>query len=233
MHNIKVTKVHAKLAAIELRKEGHSYNYIAPRVGVSKSTLAIWLANIPYTPNTQTIERIGKARAASGAAKSKQKIDSLRRAWEEARDDIKKVSPRDLFMLGLGLYMGEGAKSLVTTCFVNANPAIIILIVRWFIKGIGLTQKHIRIRLHLYPDNDLEDSLVFWSTATGIPREQFLQSVIDRRSDKRAVKAGKLPHGTAHLTVHSLGEKRFGVFLARKISAWSDIVLGTKTAGLV
>ena len=87
--------------------------------------------------------------------------------------------------------------------------------------------------LHIYPDCDEEKRLQFWSEATTIPRSQFLKTVVDWRKDKKTFKSGKLPHGAAHLRVNSLGEKRFGVFLARKILAWSDEVLGTKNAGVV
>lgn len=233
MYDVFVTKFHAKFSAIELRKAGHSYNHIATIVNVSKSTLAVWLGDIPYKPNIETVERIGKARAASGEAKSKAKRETFLRAREEAKSEIQSVSQRDLFMLGLGLYIGEGAKSSVSTSFVNSNPAIMILIVRWFIEAIGIRREQIRMRLHLYPDTDESVSLNFWSSTTGIPRSQFFRSVIDRREDKKVVKSGKLPYGTAHMTIKSLGEKRFGVFLARKILAWSDIVLGIKNAGLV
>ena len=228
-----MTKVHAKAAAIELRKAGHSYHRIAASVGVSKGTLAVWLADIPYTPNLETIERIGKARAASGEVKSRLKRDSFQRARMEARTDVGRLSRRDLFMLGLGLYIGEGAKSTSQTCFVNSNPAIVSLLIRWFIKAVGLKKENLRIRLHIYPDCNEDKSLQFWSETTTIPRSQFLKTIVDWRKDKKAFKSGKLPHGTAHLSVNSLGEKRFGVFLARKILAWSDEVLGTKNAGLV
>lgn len=217
-----------------MRKAGHSYNYIAPRVGVSKSTLSVWLAEVPYIPNTETVERIGKAQKAMMAAKSKIKRESFLLAREQAGQDIATMSTRDLFMLGLGLYIGEGAKSSSVTCFVNSNVAVMRLIINWFTQAIGMKPDHIRIRLHLYPDSDIERCHNYWSSQTGIPKSQFHRPVIDTRLNKKAVKNGKLPYGTAHLTIHSLGEKRFGVFLARKILAWSDIVLGKdEIAGLV
>ena len=118
-----MTKVQSKILAIELRKAGHSYNYIAPIIGVSKSTLGVWLAEIPYSPNKETVERIGRARAASGAAKTRIKLESFKLAKEEALREIGSISSRDLFMLGLGVYIGEGTKSPITTCVVNSNPA--------------------------------------------------------------------------------------------------------------
>ena len=227
VYDMTMTKTHARFTAIELRKLGHSYNYIAPMVGVSKGSLSVWLADVAYTPNEETVARIGKALAASGEVKSQLKRASLQAARDEAVKDMGTLTRRDVFMLGLGLYMGEGAKSTITTCMVNANPRIITLTIRWLVEALGLRRENMRMRLHIYPDTDEDHSLNYWMQQTGIPREQFQRSVIDWRKDKKVMKAGKLPHGTAHLTVHSLGDKRFGVFLARKIAAYSEIVLGT------
>ena len=220
-----MTKRHARFRAIDLRKAGHSYKYIAPVVKVSKSTLSVWLANVPYKPNAETVKRIGRARAASGEAMSRIKQKSIVRARQEARLIIGTLSRRDLLMLGLGLYIGEGAKSTSITCFVNSNPAVINLIIRWFIKALGLRKENLCLRIHIYPDSNQEECLRFWSRKTTIPRSQFQKTQIDRRQNKALVKSGKLPYGTAHLLAKSLGEKRFGVFLARKIMALSDEVL--------
>jgi len=130
-------------------------------------------------------------------------------------------------MLGLGLYIGEGMKSTQITRFVNSNPAIVKIIIRWFVDVIGLRRENFTIRIHLYPDSNVRKSLQFWSETTNIPLSQFQKTQIDRRVNKKAFKAGKLPHGTAHLTIRALAEKRFGVFLARRILGWSDVVLGT------
>lgn len=222
-----MTKVAVKIAAIQLRKAGHSYNRISELLGVSKSTLSGWLPNVPYTPNQETIARIGRALAASGEAKSKIKRESIEFARKTARTEIGKLTKRDLHMLGLGLYIGEGMKSTQITRFVNSNPAIMKIIIRWFVEVIGVPKGNLTMRVHLYPDSNERRSLQFWSEATNIPISQFQKTQIDRRVNKRALKAGKLPHGTAHLTVRALKEKRFGVFLARKILGWSDAVLGT------
>ena len=222
-----------KLRAIELRKKGHSYNYISEVLNISKSTLSDWLAEIPYTPNAETVSRIGRARAASGEAKSKIRRDSILEAGTASKREFGRMSRRDLFMLGLGLYVGEGSKTAEIIGFVNADPSVINLMIRWFTEAIGLPKANLRIRLHLYPDSDERRSLQYWSKITTIPVSQFQKTSFDRRTDKKAIKSGKLLHGTAHLRLKSFGEKRFGVFLFRKISAWSGLVLGNNSAGVV
>lgn len=209
----------------ELRKEGNSYNYISQKTGISKSTLSGWLFGVPYTPNQTTIERIGKARAASGRVKAKMKIESTERAKEEARKEIGGITKRDLFMLGIGIYIGEGAKTFDIVRVINADPKIIKFTIRWFEEVCGLSKENFRIRLHLYPDNNIKQCIKFWSNISGIPIGQFQKTHIDERKDKKIFKRGKLPYGTAHLSVRSNGNKRFGVFLARKINAWIEEVL--------
>jgi hypothetical protein len=220
-----MTKLYTRIQAQQMREAGHSYNYISQMTKVSKGTLTVWLADVPYVPNLETIERIGKARAASGQAKGRLKRESIASAKEEALVEMAEVSGRDLFMLGLGLYIGEGVKSHSSVGFANANPAVMNLIIRWLVEVLNLPKSHIRLRLHLYPDSDEAASLQYWSEMTTIPLSQFQKTSFDWRTDKKTTKAGKLPHGTAHLVVRSLGEKKFGVFLSRKIQAWSAQVL--------
>lgn len=128
-------------------------------------------------------------------------------------------------MLGLGLYIGEGTKSSSLVCVVNADPRVISLSIRWFMEAFKVGRKNFRIRLHIYPDCDEAESLRFWSMKTGIPESQFLQSVFDRRLDKKSTKSGKLPHGTADLRINANGNPRFGVFLKRKVDTLIENVL--------
>ena len=157
-----MARVEDRTKAIELRKRGHSYNYISSVLRVSKSTLSDWLASIPYTPNAETVERIGKARAASGAVKSKLRRESILLATEEACRELGKMTDRDLFMLGLGLYIGEGSKTAGITRVVNSDPNVVNLMIRWFTQALELPRANLRIRLHLYPDCDEKHSLRYW-----------------------------------------------------------------------
>ena len=207
--------------ALSLRKKGFSYSHISSQTGLSKSTLSDWLSKTPYAPNRQTIDRVGKAIAAANARKTKMRQEETARTREAAFLDIGDVSKRDLFMFGAGLYLGEGSKTGDLTRIVNSDPEVIRLAMAWF-YGLGVYREQYFLTIHLYPDSDIENSLQFWSLATTIPRSQFGKVQIDRRLNKKKNRAGKLPHGTAHLTVRSSGRKEFGVALSRKIQAWTD-----------
>jgi len=210
-----------KRRAFRLRRTGYSYSYIASKTGLSKSTLSDWLAEVPYRPNEHTLLTIGKARAASGERKTQIKQRSLVRARQEAESEVGVLSQRDLFMFGLGLYLGEGSKTADVVRVVNSDPDVIRSAIAWF-KSLGVVKKQFTITIHLYPDSNVKECLQFWSGATTIPLDQFSKPQIDRRRNKKTYKAGKLPYGTAHLGVRSGGRKEFGVFFSRKILGWMD-----------
>lgn len=223
-----MSKIKERLWAEELRKEGFSYSDISKKIGVSKATLSGWLSNLPYTPNAGVREKIFRARIASGMAKRRIKEATLSQARLLAEEDIGALSQRDVFMLGLGLYIGEGAKTNTTTGFVNSNPDTVRFAVRWFVEACGLAKENLSLRMHLYPDTDESEALSFWSQLTGVPSHQFNKSSFDTRTGKSVLNKGKLPYGTLHIRVRSKGNKLFGVLLFRRIQAWSEKVLSVK-----
>ncbi|MCX6786397.1 MAG: hypothetical protein NTU85_01075 [Candidatus Kaiserbacteria bacterium] len=218
--------------ALALRKSGFSYTYISSKTGLSKSTLSGWLTEIPYTPNKETIAAFGKARAAASARRAELRQKSIQEIRKTATKDIGEVSKRDLFVFGLGLYLGEGCKSNGQVRVVNSDPSIIQAAITWF-KMLGVRKDQIKIRLHLYPDNNIRQCLQFWSRTTSIPLSQFQKPQIDNRVGKKAKKMRKLPFGTVQLVVLSRGRKEYGVLFFRKIQLWNEVVLSEIRAGVV
>lgn len=211
-----MSKDELKKKAIELRKKGYSYNLIKKEVPVAKSTLSLWLRDIPFKPNDKVKNRIIRniERASEWARNNKKK--SINKAKEQAEEKLGRLSERDLLMLGLGLYIGEGSKSQDMIEIANSDPRVICLAMRWLEDCFGLHRDNFSLMIHLYPDNDIEKSLNFWSNVTGIPISQFHKTQIDNRQNKK-IKKGKLRHGTANLRVKANGNKDFGVLLFRKI----------------
>ena len=156
-----------------LRRQGYSYNMISARTGVSKGTLSDWLSEVEFVPNNEVKERIGRARTAAVLVQQQKKLKSLELARTMAEKDVGLLSKRDLLMLGLGVYIGEGSKSFGITKIVNSNPGIIKLCLKWFKEVFGVTDKNFRIRIHLYPDNNLQETLRFWSRELKISLKQF------------------------------------------------------------
>ncbi len=208
--------------AIQYRKKGYSYNMISEKLGLSKSTISGWLKEISYHPNREVVKRIGLARAKSAHNRHEIKIQSIKKAKVEARRQIGRISKRDLFFLGLGLYLGEGTKSHENIRIINSDPKIICLAIKWFKTVCGLKDENFTISIHIYPDLDEKDVKKYWSRVTGIHIDQFRKTQTDMRSNKTLKKRHKLPYGTAHLQIVSRGKVEFGVFLHRKIIGWVE-----------
>lgn len=207
-----------KGTAIQLRRRGYSYSLIQRKVPVSKGTLSRWLRDVPFFPNQEVSRRISANNKRLTSYSKHQKTHSINKAKLEAKQEVGLVKNRDLFMLGLGVYIGEGSKTKDITRVVNADPNVILLCIRWLTTCLDLKRRNLSLAIHLYPDNDERECLHFWSKTTGIPLTQFGKTQVDRRA-KKSVKSSKLPYGTAHLHVKSCGEERFGAYLSRKILA--------------
>jgi len=212
-----------KLKAIKLRNAGYSYSIIRDKTGVSKSTLSNWLTFIPFQPNQEVLEKVGKAKLKSALYKQNLKFENIAKMKTEAEKDIGLLSERDLFMLGIGLYMGEGSKSLEQVSVTNSDPVIIKTAIQWFRKFLKLETKNFTLAIHAYPDTNLVESMNFWSKETKIPKVQFSKIVIDNRKNKSPLNKRKLLYGTVSLRIKNGGTIIPGVKgLHRKIMGWIE-----------
>ncbi|MEK6900921.1 MAG: hypothetical protein AABX37_01115 [Nanoarchaeota archaeon] len=110
--------------ALELRKQQLSYSQIKAIVGVSKSTQSVWLKDIPLSR-----ERINELRAQSEVriekfretmqAKRQRRLSSVD---ENQKERLLPLSRKEIFVAGLFLYLGEGAKTKTETSLSNTNP---------------------------------------------------------------------------------------------------------------
>ncbi len=214
-----------KTEAIKLRKEGNSLASISLRLSVSKSTLSEWLTGVSFTPNRAMQEKRDEN---SRRIINRSRVDralSEQEALVYAYTQIESIDSRDIFLFGLGIYLGEGSKTGGITRMVNSDPKIIKFSIMWFKKCFGLSDNNFRIRIHMYPDNDEDAVIHFWMKALNLSKKSFQPSYIDKRINKRKDRRGVLPYGTAHLSVVSNGNKNHGVLLQRKIIATIDRVL--------
>lgn len=214
-----------KKVAIALRRQGYSYNLVLQKVKVSKSTLSLWLRDVPYEPNAKVKKRIKMGPYESGKKRHEAKLREIEKIKNQCKKEMGRLSERDLWMLGIGLYLGEGSKSYEIIRVINSDPRIIKLAIKWFKSACKIRNENISLRLHLYPDNDLKLSTKYWSEQINLPVSQFKKVQIDQRANKSDKKKNKLPFGTAHLTIISKGNPDFGVKLHRKIIGWLECAL--------
>lgn len=214
-----------KEKAINYRRRGYSYNMISRELGLAKGTLSDWLKEIPYKPSKEVLKRIKLAPLKAAETKSKIKIAEIKTTKELSKKELGKLTKRDMWLLGIGLYIGEGSKLYESIRIVNSDPEIIKLVMMWFRKICKLKNENFTPAVHLYPDNNIKETVDYWSKITGIHKNQFGKTQIDRRVNKAGKKKRKLPYGTLHLQIKSCGKKEFGKSLHRRIMGWIETSL--------
>lgn len=190
--------------AIVLREQGMSYSQIKEKLGISKSTLSSWLRDMPLSTERlkelrDTSEvRIEKTRA----TKKKKKEDRRRCVYEKVAKDIEQSKDTE-FVAGFYLYWGEGTKTAeYTVSLTNSDPAVIRCFVLW-LKNFDITTDMLRVKLHIYADQDERSVKHFWSEVTGVEVCNFYKSYVKAsRSDSKSYK-GMFTNGTCSVVYHS------------------------------
>lgn len=165
-----------------LRRQGKSIKEIARAVGISQSTASRWCSDILLTKEQQTKldekRREAGARALAPWIKKNRKLKQgdIKKQDLQGAQDLGRMTKRDLFMLGLGLYWGEGYKRGSQECgFTNSDSKIIRTILAWFYANYNVPIENITARLTINEryKNQTERLTTIWSRETGIPLSQF------------------------------------------------------------
>jgi hypothetical protein len=151
-----------------LRAQNRTLADIAQTLGVSKSSVSLWVRDVPFTP---TFRLRGPHRHPHPAHEAKlRQIEELNR---EGRQRIGALSEEALFVAGVALYAGEGSKTDGEVRFSNSDPAMVRLFCVWFRRFFYVDEKRLRGRLYLHEGLDLIATEAFWSALANIPTDQF------------------------------------------------------------
>jgi len=205
-----------KEQAIALRKKGLSYADILKHINVSKSTLSLWLRNIPLTEKQQHalyVTRRQKHIYNLAKLKRHKKQQALLKIQKQAEIDMPRLISNPFFLTGLMLYWAEGDKSAKAELvkFSNADPAIIKIMMQWFTSICQVPKSRFRIALHIHSLHTNKKVLAYWSNITNIPLTQFHKTQIKPTSLSH--RKNKLYNGTCSIRIHDKT-------LFRQIQAW-------------
>lgn len=175
-----IKKNQEKLAAITLRKQGLSYNEILKKVSVSKSTLSVWLKDVGIAKKQeQRLTEKRKAAQQKAAATCKNnRIKSENSVVEFAKNEMDRISKRELWIIGTVLYWAEGAKQKEhnvsqAVSFGNSDPKMILLFKKWLNECCEITDDRLDYRIYIHKTADLEKAKMFWSKLVGTKIEKF------------------------------------------------------------
>lgn len=203
---------HKKSEAIRLRLEGNSYNEIRKILNLpSKGTLSKWFIDLKLTPEAliklQKNNNLAEKRGLTAFnQKRKQKIQSENeKIFLDAQNCVNKISERELLLIGISLYWGEGYKSPSHPkfSFTNSDPQMIALMMVFVRKILQVPDLKIRTHIHTHLNVETAQAIIFWSNLTKLPPENFrIVKQISRASNsKRPINL--LPYGTLDIRINS------------------------------
>jgi hypothetical protein len=155
--------------ARRLRATGLPLADIAARLGVSKSSVSLWVREVAFDP----APRVGTGRRRPPNALQRRKQAEIDRLLAEGRERVGRLSEREFLVAGVALYAGEGARRDGSVQFANSDPRLVAFFCSWLRKFFRIDESRLRVRIYLHQGLDLEAATSFWSQLTGIPESQF------------------------------------------------------------
>jgi len=209
--------------ARRLREQGYTYDQIAAKLGVSKSSVSLWVRDMPR-PARLSYEECRK-----------RQVEGVRRYWEVERPareaqreaaraaaaaEIGALTQRELLIAGAIAYWCEGAKSkphnrreLVQ--FMNSDPEMILFFLR-FLEAAGIRRLQIHYRVCIHETADVAAAERFWLKVTGADPTQFHKTTLKRHNPKTVRKnVGDNYHGCLCVAVWQCAD------LYRRIEGWA------------
>lgn len=132
------------------------------------------------------------------------------------------MTDREVFVAGVGLYLGDGAKGDRAVDFSNSDPEIINFMMDWFRKFCRVKEDRFRGAVWIHSNQDVELAENFWVDLTGIPKSQFHKTYVARlKKGSNKVRKNRHKHGIFKIKICD-------VDLQRKIRGWMAGILQAK-----
>ena len=207
--------------ARELRRNGFSLNEIAKKISCAKSSISVWVQDIPLSveqiKRLKSVQDRGRAKAALHPNSSRNKWARIRQdAFDGARKEIKApCSLKTLKFVCSSLYWAEGYNaSRNSFVFANSDPGMIRLMMPFLLKVCKVSPERLRGKVNIHPHLDIKAAERYWSKISGIPRKYFYKPLL-AVSKASKQKRKTLPYGTFQIILSD-------VIICSKIKGWID-----------
>ena len=170
--------------ARELRAGGMSLLAIAQELGVSKSSVSLWVRDMDVTIEQRRGGWWTKGNPHPATIRKNAQIERMNQLGVERLGELDEQA---FLAAGAALYAGEGSKTDGEVLFANSDPRLIVFFLVWFRRFFDVDESRLRVRLYLHDGLDLAAAIDYWSHLTAIPPAQF-------HKPYRAVADGSIRH---------------------------------------
>jgi predicted transcriptional regulator len=215
--------------ARHLREQGLDYNQIAEELGVSKSSVSLWVRDMPR-PARLSYEEC-RQRSADGVrrywAAERPAREAERRAdCAAATAQIGDLNDREILIAGAIAYWCEGTKNKPyrrtdRVTFMNSDPGLVTFFLR-FLDTAGVSRDRLIFRVCVHESADISAAQRFWLDVTQAQPAQFRRPLLKHHNPKTVRKnTGDDYHGCLRIDV------RRSRVLYRQIEGWAATAMAT------
>lgn len=191
----------------KLRRQGLSLNKIAEQVGVSKSSVSLWVRDISLTN-----EQKEKLQLRDNAyIKHSENFRNKRREFQkEGRKNCNKFDSDYAF--GCALFWGEGNKNKNCVRITNSDEKMLIFFVKFLKKYFQVKKEDFSIYIQYYENDDLsfDEICNYWCNTLSLPKTCLRKATMKGKYYTNA--KNKHPYGICSVCVQSteIAMKLFG-----------------------
>jgi 4a-hydroxytetrahydrobiopterin dehydratase len=161
-------KLEKREEARRLRAQSLTLADIAQKLGVSKSSVSIWVRDVAFTPSKR---RYGpRVRPHPAQVRKLQEIEDCDRVGSEL---IGTLSEEAFLVAGAALYAGEGSKREGSVLFANSDARMMAFFCAWLRRFFEIDESRLRARIYLHEGLSLDEAEAHWARVIWIPRDQF------------------------------------------------------------
>nr|WP_203610548.1 hypothetical protein [Streptomyces sp. SID8111] len=212
--------------ARELRLQGWTYDRIEVELGCSKSSVSLWVRDLPKPERKRSRAEAAAIARRGWEAKQRVRDEERRRTKEDAQRAVGDLTPRELFLVGVGLYWAEGTKDKPydrreSVTFVNSDPGMIKVFLAW-LDLMGVERERLRFSVMIHENADVAGAERYWADLVQADSRAFNKTTLKRHNPKTIRKnVGESYRGCLCVKVLK------GADLYRRIEgSWYGIVLG-------
>ncbi|MGW0366414.1 hypothetical protein [Streptomyces sp. NPDC002990] len=212
--------------ARELRIQGMTYDEIQVELGCSKSSISLWVRDLPKVDHRSPAEQGRDAALKRWAHEGPLREARRQAAVSTAEDAVGALSARELFLAGVALYWAEGSKSKPyrrdeSVTFINSDPGVIRVYLAW-LRLMEIPRDRIRFRVMIHESADVSGAEKYWADHVGVDLDQLQRTTLKKHNPKTVRKnTGSAYRGCLIVRVSS------GCELYRRIEGtWCGIVGG-------
>jgi hypothetical protein len=190
------------------RAQGMAVREIANHVGVSLSSVSVWVRDIPLTAaqraalDARDPTRNGQRR---GTENNSRRCRAERAAAQaHGRALAREAEP--LHVQGCMLFWAEGSKRRNSVVLTNSDLGVMQVFVRFLRECYDVADERITLSVNCFVDNGLALGEIegWWLERLGLPPSCLRAAAVNRPSSaSKRLKVGVLLYGTARVSVHS------------------------------